>query len=194
MGGNKGGISEAGTSGQTGTSKAKAENQCRWQARHFGGYETPLGAQTSRGCEGAASRRQESCKAKDRRQETCEKGPGETGEEDCRQGHRAGRHVGSCCSIGCALRFDGRRRQDSEVNVGATGGNKTRAVSAGHSTRRRRHSTVLPKTSRKRVCGKHDSKSGSSRIRPRSIGECESLFLSIQESLSVNSFGLSGSL
>src|ERR1035438_3766073 len=86
MGGNKGGIPEAGTSGQTGTSKAKAEDQCRWQARHFGGYETTLGAQTSRGCEGAASRRQESCTAKDRCQETCEKGSGETGAEDCRQG------------------------------------------------------------------------------------------------------------
>ena len=192
MGSNKGGISEAGTSGQTGTSKAKAEDQCRWQARHFGGYETPLGAQTSRGCEGAASGRQ-GCKTKVRCQETCEKG---SGEEDCRQGHRAGRHVGSCCSVGGALRVSGRRKQGfrRSENVVATRLNRARAAS--RATLRENHTApCCPKTSRKRVCGKHDSKSGSSRIRPRSItGECESLFLSIQESLSVNSFGLSGSL
>ena len=28
--------------------------------------------------------------------------------------HWTGRHGGSCCSVGCALRFHGRRRQDSE--------------------------------------------------------------------------------
>src|ERR1017187_5442899 len=157
MGGNKGGISEAGTSGQTGTSKAKAEDQCRWQARHFGGYETPLGAQTSRGCEGAASRHQESCKTKDRCQETCEKGSGETGEEDCRQGHRAGRHVGSCCSVGGALRVRGRRKQGfrRSVNIVATRGNRARAAS--RATLRDADDTApccCLKTSRKRVSSK----------------------------------------
>src|SRR4051812_30077266 len=96
MGGNKGGVDEARINGRTGTRKTRTEDQCCWQARHFGGYKAPLGAQTRRSREGATS--QESC-TKDRCEENCKKGSDETSEEDCGQGTRKRRPGGACRSI-----------------------------------------------------------------------------------------------